>query len=1350
MGVLQGGEGFRRGRTFAYKFITVIVSVVMAISLCPISGAYADPVQDQVEESCWYDNIDQMLDGKDYVDGEAIAVVAPGGAAAVASLSEDDSEASYSSDLLAGAEELFEASASSASLVLDADLGGEAQALALDGDEDGANEAEEPGVQIVLVKKDGVSTRDLLQQLAEDPQVVSAEPNYIVQLADVDSADGTTGASGASGTSGVAGDGNGDTTGNDGTAGSNDITTNPNGASGEKGAGNGGFADEGSTGNGTGSSGSASGSGESADDGSDQGSDGAYHFTPATVTQISSDKMPDISGYQWGNDGGNAKVLAGPKVSGGGAKVPGWNADEQNSAGVVCVVDTGIDYNHPDLEDNMVDLSAYVDTLGGGKYGINCDDSADDPASPMDEDGHGTHVAGIIAAQWNGTGTSGAANGVKLMAVRSGSATGMSLESGLKGYAYISRALDAGIDIRVINNSWGTEGSSVALNLAMTEVGRKGAISVCASGNDGKDIDSYTLTPSGTASSPYTVIVDSSSANGEASIFSNWGKESTNLYAPGAMIMSTICQSKSTYMPWLSADIDNVTYDTFDGTGNVEAYLGYGSDAVQEQNKITSIGDNGYHLDESGSLAITGAQLKSADQGKSEGAAHRYAVTLKIPVAKSDLGKVACLGYSTSTDGSTFFTTSMYYEAVDASGEVALVRDPTSRARAVNSLGWESASVNFKDSLGWANYEELVWHPDGDQSASEDSGYLLVPLMFQTQGDEPSDDEKVYLDCVGLGNTLAPYSLMNGTSMASPLAAAGAAICSTEVDRSKPASERSLELVSLLQSCTTERSQFEGKCTSNGTLDLSKLDNRSEAQPVISSATLEEGEDANYVVVEGSYFGETKGEVTIGGYAAQVVGWSSFSVKVKVPDEVTSGKREVVLTTASGKSCRLTTVLRFTENPPEGDVPLFEESISLQGADFANRVESTQIIGLDGYIYAFPQFKPTDKMIQKDLSFQSFYRYCIDTGTWEDMGSLPKAVVGGGMEMNTYGTVSLALWDGKLLMLARTGDGNLQDQFLFSYDPSSNEWAELKQAGANIPFGASIVNVEGTLMAIGGSFDVRSAEDQNGETTLQKDNIASVDMETGEVKVLGSLCSPRTNFAQSKGQLMQVAASGSTIYVASGVSIEKGTATSNNLPSERLVRQADGTYKAEDLTEVLPKTQFYYDYSAGLAAGTDGAAFSALKVTEGDEDTYLVGNSSAEATPFGKKASDVPLAYATSLAYHGKLYTVGLDEFHGGSAVMRATVFSTPEHPAGEASQPDPAPAPAPDPDPAPAPEPAPTPEVEPASGTAPDSGSNGDGKSASAKTADESRSAATAVFAAAMGALATAAFAARRRRAGE
>ena len=119
-----------------------------------------------------------------------------------------------------------------------------------------------------------------------------------------------------------------------------------------------------------------------------------------------------------------------------GMGVPNWNT--YDSAGnptpsisaegkVVAVLDSGVDYNHEDLRNAMwnegKNYPALV-ALGGGEYGINVamprgDGTPYDTTDPMDDNGHGTHVAGIIAGEWNGFGVSGAASGAQIMAVKS-------------------------------------------------------------------------------------------------------------------------------------------------------------------------------------------------------------------------------------------------------------------------------------------------------------------------------------------------------------------------------------------------------------------------------------------------------------------------------------------------------------------------------------------------------------------------------------------------------------------------------------------------------------------------------------------------------------------------------------------------------------------------------------------------------------------------------------------------------------------------------------------------------------------------------------------------------------------
>ncbi|MCL4194847.1 MAG: S8 family serine peptidase, partial [Thermoguttaceae bacterium] len=108
-----------------------------------------------------------------------------------------------------------------------------------------------------------------------------------------------------------------------------------------------------------------------------------------------------------------------------------WDVTRGSSSIVVAVIDTGVDYNHPDLKANMWlnadeipgnriddDRNGYIDDIYGWDF-------ANDDSNPTDDNGHGTHVAGTIAAQGNNTlGVTGVAPGVKLMALKFLDSTG--------------------------------------------------------------------------------------------------------------------------------------------------------------------------------------------------------------------------------------------------------------------------------------------------------------------------------------------------------------------------------------------------------------------------------------------------------------------------------------------------------------------------------------------------------------------------------------------------------------------------------------------------------------------------------------------------------------------------------------------------------------------------------------------------------------------------------------------------------------------------------------------------------------------------------------------------------------
>lgn len=184
------------------------------------------------------------------------------------------------------------------------------------------------------------------------------------------------------------------------------------------------------------------------------------------------------------------------------------------SSVLIADVDSGVDYNHPDLAAKVVLGYDYV---------------AGD-ADPYDEHGHGTHVGGIAAAITdNATGVAGMAPSARILAVRVLDANGSGYMSNVaKGVIY---SADKGA--RVINLSLGGSSGSTALLDAVNYAVAKGAIVACAAGNDGTSSLSYPARYDGCTS-----VAATDSSDVKAS-FSNWGS-GLDLSAPGVGILSTV------------------------------------------------------------------------------------------------------------------------------------------------------------------------------------------------------------------------------------------------------------------------------------------------------------------------------------------------------------------------------------------------------------------------------------------------------------------------------------------------------------------------------------------------------------------------------------------------------------------------------------------------------------------------------------------------------------------------------------------------------------------------------------------------------------------------------------------
>ncbi|MHC4153981.1 MAG: S8 family serine peptidase [Planctomycetota bacterium] len=203
-----------------------------------------------------------------------------------------------------------------------------------------------------------------------------------------------------------------------------------------------------------------------------------------------------------------------------------WDIETDANEIVVAVIDSGVDYTHPDLVANMW-------TDANGSYGY---DFVNDDNDPMDDHGHGTHCAGTIGAVGdNNTGVVGVCWKVQIMALKSFNSSGWGDQANC--IAAIEYAIDNGADI--LSNSWGGDPYNQALNDAIEAADANGVLFVASAGNDSTDNDNEPHYPS-SYDCNNVIAVLATDHNDQMSGFSCYGPNSVDLGAPGSSILS--CQ----------------------------------------------------------------------------------------------------------------------------------------------------------------------------------------------------------------------------------------------------------------------------------------------------------------------------------------------------------------------------------------------------------------------------------------------------------------------------------------------------------------------------------------------------------------------------------------------------------------------------------------------------------------------------------------------------------------------------------------------------------------------------------------------------------------------------------------
>lgn len=221
-----------------------------------------------------------------------------------------------------------------------------------------------------------------------------------------------------------------------------------------------------------------------------------------------------------------------------------WAKTQGSSEVVVAVLDTGVDYTHTDLAENMwirpESLPEYTDDELGTINDLHGFDANVNASDPMDENGHGTHCAGIIGAEGdNGEGIAGINWHVKIMPLKFLGRGGFgSTKDAIEAINYAIDRKKNGVNIRVINASWGSTQKSKALEDAIRAAGDAGILFVAAAGNSSTDNDKRGHFPSN-YDLPNVISVAALDRYDVLASFSNFGAKTVHVAAPGREILST-------------------------------------------------------------------------------------------------------------------------------------------------------------------------------------------------------------------------------------------------------------------------------------------------------------------------------------------------------------------------------------------------------------------------------------------------------------------------------------------------------------------------------------------------------------------------------------------------------------------------------------------------------------------------------------------------------------------------------------------------------------------------------------------------------------------------------------------